>query len=150
MPLGLSDFPTLWACAVLGLVLIRHAAPCVSADVSRINVALHAQVPPSAGFVVGSAVTMAGVRQALLDRERREPPGSADGGEIGIFSAAVEVAHTQTFYPFEYAGLHDRPWDLVIIEGWFQMINAFIHEVWLCMVSQCLVYFDPCTCSDRL
>lgn len=135
MPRGLSDFRILVACYVLGLVLTRHATLCLSGDESSINVALHAQVPPSAGFVVGSAVTMAGVRQALLNRGRREPNGSADGGNTGIFSAAVEVAHTQTFYPFDYAGLHDRAWDLVIIEGWFQMINAFIHEVWLCKVS---------------
>lgn len=39
------------------------------------------------------------------------------------------VENVTIFYPFEYQGLHDRSWDLVIIEGWFGMINSFIHEV---------------------
>ncbi|CAM9530263.1 unnamed protein product, partial [Ectocarpus sp. 12 AP-2014] len=37
--------------------------------------------------------------------------------------------HVRIFYPFNYEGLHARSWDLVIIEGWFEMINSFIHEV---------------------
>lgn len=100
-----------------------------------INVALHAQVPPSSEMVVGSAVTMAGVRQAFLRRS-----GSSSGGE-GLNekdgeiineeggSRDTKIAHAQVFYPFEYGGLHERHWDLVIIEGWFKMINVFIHEV---------------------
>ncbi|CAN0006813.1 unnamed protein product, partial [Hapterophycus canaliculatus] len=74
------------------------------------NVALHAQAPASREMVVGSAVTMAGVRQALLSRDQRRKISGV-------------------FYPFEYGGLHETSWDLVIIEGWFGMINAFIHEV---------------------
>lgn len=92
-----------------------------------LNVALHAQVPPSGGFVVGSAITMAGVRQALLDREGSSTARVSDD-RPNIFPA-VQIAHTKIFYPFNYVGLHERQWDLVIIEGWFLMINAFIHEV---------------------
>lgn len=100
-----------------------------------INVALHAQVPPSSEMVVGSAVTMAGVRQALLRRsgssngsgwlnEKDSEMINEEGG-----SRDIKIAHAQVFYPFEYGGLHERHWDLVIIEGWFKMINVFIHEV---------------------
>lgn len=39
------------------------------------------------------------------------------------------MENVNIFYPFEYRGLHARSWDLVIIEGWFGMINSFIHEV---------------------
>ena len=90
-----------------------------------INVALHAQVPPSNNMVVGSAVTMAGLKQALLGRRGRG--GDEIGGKDG--HRHLKIAHAQIFYPFTYEGLHDRSWDLVIIEGWFKMINAFIHEV---------------------
>lgn len=93
-----------------------------------INVALHAQVPPSTGTVVGSAVTMAGVRSALLARGHRGVGQDGEGGSSGG-GQNPQIAHAQVFYPFEYNGLHDRQWDLVIIEGWFKMINAFIHEV---------------------
>lgn len=107
---------------------------CAAVDHVDINVALHAQAPPSSEMVVGSAVTMAGVRQALLRR-----PGSSSGGGSGEKdskkiseegrSRDIKIAHAQVFYPFEYGGLHERHWDLVIIEGWFKMINVFIHEV---------------------
>ncbi|CAM9991617.1 unnamed protein product, partial [Scytosiphon promiscuus] len=95
------------------------------------NVALHAQARASKEMVVGSAVTMAGVRQALLTRDERKNGGAfmrdkEDGG--GGF-ADVKTENVTVFYPFDYGGLHDRSWDLVIIEGWFGMINAFIHEV---------------------
>jgi hypothetical protein len=46
------------------------------------------------------------------------------------FERRPEVDVVRTFYPFEYRGLHEEaPWDIVLIEGWFEMINAFIHEV---------------------
>lgn len=96
-----------------------------------INVALHAQVPPSSEMVVGSAVTMAGVRQALLRRSTRsgEAAGKGCKNTNEGHSRDIKIAHAQVFYPFEYGGLHERHWDLVIIEGWFKMINVFIHEV---------------------
>lgn len=108
---------------------------CAAVSRVGINVALHAQVPPSSEMVVGSAVTMAGVRQALLRRPGNssgEVSGEKDGEKInegGRSTEDIKIAHAQVFYPFEYGGLHERDWDLVIIEGWFKMINVFIHEV---------------------
>ena len=106
---------------------------CAAVDHVGINVALHAQVPPSSEMVVGSAVTMAGVRQALLRRSGSSSGGGSgekDGEKISEGrSKDIKIAHAQVFYPFEYGGLHERHWDLVIIEGWFRMINVFIHEV---------------------
>lgn len=99
----------------------------ISAD--GINVALHAQVPPSEDMVVGSAITMAGVKQALL--ERRGYSGRVNGGKDVHHLSHLKIAHAEIFFPFTYGGLHDKRWDLVIIEGWFKMINAFIHEVFL-------------------
>ncbi|CAM9445669.1 unnamed protein product [Ectocarpus fasciculatus] len=109
------------------------------------NVALHAQRPPSPQAVVGSAVTMAGVRQALLRRDwssaNATPSGRKDSGgsttvEGGRWSGeGIKIImqedrpDVRIFYPFNYEGLHARSWDLVIIEGWFGMINSFIHEV---------------------
>ncbi|CAM9339772.1 unnamed protein product, partial [Choristocarpus tenellus] len=83
-----------------------------------LNVALHAQVAPTAGFVVGSAVTTAGMQKAFLQHGKEEE-----------LEKDRLVAHAQIFFPFQYDGLHDRSWHIVIIEGWFEMINAFIHEV---------------------
>ncbi|CAM9298302.1 unnamed protein product [Ectocarpus sp. 12 AP-2014] len=110
------------------------------------NVALHAQRPPSPQAVVGSAVTMAGVRQALLRRDWKisataTPSGRKDSsggstveggrwsGEGTKITQQEDQPHVRIFYPFNYEGLHARSWDLVIIEGWFGMINSFIHEV---------------------
>ena len=33
--------------------------------------------------------------------------------------------------PRRYAGIADEPWDVIVIEGWFEAVNAFIHEVCL-------------------
>ena len=71
-------------------------------------VALHAQAAPSA-IVVGSVLTTAGLGAALRER--------------------ADVRRVEIFYPFEYGGLSAEPWDLVIVEGWFEAVNAFIHEV---------------------
>jgi hypothetical protein len=55
------------------------------------------------------------------------------------------VAAVRTFYPFEYEGLHEGgPWDVVVIEGWFPMINAFIHEVCLCVFVCVTVCINVC------
>ena len=110
----------------IALLSLFYCAQCV-------NVALHAQVAPSSKQIVGSAVTMAGVRQALLSRNRGGGTTVQPGRNIAADSATEgrrwRVENVTIFYPFEYHGLHDRSWDLVIIEGWFMMINSFIHEV---------------------
>ncbi|KAG5178868.1 hypothetical protein JKP88DRAFT_280775 [Tribonema minus] len=87
----------------------------------KLNVALHAQVDPGSGFIVGSVLTTEGMKQALLD-----------SGKV--------------FYPFAYTGLHDRVWDIAIIEGYTLMINAFIHEVRRASHGRTKVFFyclDP-------
>lgn len=94
--------------------------------------ALHAQAPPSSEQIVGSAVTMAGVRQALLSENRRGDTlqrRKKNGVDNITQGRRWSVENVTIFYPFVYNGLHDRSWDLVIIEGWFAMINSFIHEV---------------------
>lgn len=111
--------------ALLGSIISLF---CCARGRNGISVALHAQAQPSSAQIVGSAVTMAGVRQALLGRD-----GSGSTMQTGRKSDAERrrwsVENVTIFYPFEYSGLHDRSWDLVIIEGWFAMINSFIHEV---------------------
>lgn len=106
---------------------------CFARGRNSINVALHAQVPPSSNQIVGSAVTMAGVREALLRRDRSastlQPERESHAGSSFTEGRWWSVENVQIFYPFEYRGLHDTSWDLVIIEGWFAMINSFIHEV---------------------
>lgn len=108
--------------------LVLGLASAASSTSAGINVALHAQVPPSSEMVVGSAVTMAGVRQALLRRHNGKM--HAEGVSSAQQGNTIKIAHAEVFYPFTYSGLHERQWDLVIIEGWFKMINVFIHEVW--------------------
>eukprot|EP00937_MAST-01D_sp_MAST-1D-sp2_P000919 g919.t1 len=75
---------------------------------TTLNVALHAQVSSArSGRVVGSEITCAGFHRALRAR-----------GHL-----------VHTFYPFEYTNLTAAAWDVVIIEGWFEMIHAFVHEM---------------------
>lgn len=126
---------------VLGL------APNASSTSAGINVALHAQVPPSSEMVVGSAVTMAGVRQALL--RRHEKMHAAGESKIGTVQqgSTTKIGHAEIFYPFTYDGLHERQWDLVIIEGWFKMINVFIHEVWAGSSSRSWKRANGSTCT---
>lgn len=99
----------LWLCTLPSVGLAGKIADLAARLGRPLNVALHAQVSPSSGFVVGSVMTTTGLRNALMQR--------------------VDVGTVETFYPFEYQGLHDTEWDLVIIEGWFKSVNAFIHEV---------------------
>lgn len=122
-------FPSTSALAIFTLVF-QGAWKILAISADGINVALHAQVPPSEDMVVGSAITMAGVKQALLGR-RGYSGGEINRGKDMHHLSDLRIAHAEIFYPFTYGGLHDRPWDLVIIEGWFKMINAFIHEVFL-------------------
>lgn len=71
-----------------------------------INIALHAQVSPSSGKIVGSVITTQGLKQAFLRRP--------------------EVDKVEIFFPFDYSPMFLTKWDLVVIEGWFLSINSFI------------------------
>lgn len=74
-----------------------------------LNIALHAQAPPTpGGYVVGSVMTTNGLKRALLRTGR--------------------VRHARSFYPFHYHDLNNATWDLLIIEGWFESSAAVIHE----------------------
>lgn len=118
--MGLKHYLTAWCSHGTEFV----SALCFAALLGLakgVNVALHAQVPPDSGVVVGSAVTMAGLQRAFEMFSESSHARNTSGG--------LEIAQVEVFYPFNYVGLHDRQWDLVIIEGWFKMINAFIHEV---------------------
>ncbi|KAH8062513.1 glycosyl transferase [Aureococcus anophagefferens] len=91
------------------LLLLALLARCAAAAEEGLAVALHAQAyPVEGGVIVGSVMTTNGLKRALLR------------------SGRVRVA--RSFYPFHYSGIADEAWDLVIIEGWFEMSNAFIHE----------------------
>ena len=73
-----------------------------------LQIALHAQVfPVKNRTIVGSVITTDGLKAALLKRS--------------------EITKVVIFYPFEYAEIPNHKWDLIIIEGWFPMINHFIH-----------------------
>ena len=62
----------------------------------RINVALHAQAPPTpGGYVVGSVMTTNGLKKALLRTGR--------------------VREARSFYPFHYHFVNNVTWDLLII-----------------------------------
>lgn len=77
-------------------------------QIQTLRIALHAQVFPAANStVVGSVVTTDGLKAAFLRRP--------------------EVTVVETFYPFEYAKILDHKWDMILIEGWFPMINHFIE-----------------------
>lgn len=44
----------------------------------------------------------------------------------GLRSALLQrpdIARAEVFYPFDYGGLHGHAWDIVIIEGWFQVLS---------------------------
>lgn len=117
---------------------VSGAAGATSSSDRRFRVALHAQVSPGQGFVVGSVITTAG-NPDIVSWEANRPPDlrtfrfvsfmTMMVGMEEAFKARDDVEVAQTFYPFEYKGLHDHQWDLVVIEGWFPMINSFIHEV---------------------
>ena len=96
------------ALLLLCAALLPLAAP--------LNVALHAQASFSrSGMVVGSEVTCAGLKRAF----EALPPSGGEGG----------VPYVEVFSPFNYDALTARQWDIVVIEGWFTQIHAFIHEV---------------------
>lgn len=75
-------------------------------NIKPLNIALHAQVDPIYNKIVGSVITTDGLKAAFKKRN--------------------EINKVETFYPFSYNNLFDTKWDLIIIEGWFMMINEFI------------------------
>ena len=90
-------------------IVFLAAAAAVALTCQALNVALHAQVDPSSGSIVGSVLTTDGLKAALELRP--------------------EVSYVNTYYPFKYEGFFLIKWDLVIMEGWFFMIHEFIHLV---------------------
>ena len=115
--------PALWAALAL---LAGSIAGVEEAPAGGLAVALHAQAyPEQGGVIVGSVMTTNGLKRALLRTGR------------------VRVA--QSFYPFHYAGIAEERWDLVVIEGWFEMSTAFIHEVRRLSPSVVVLYWclDP-------
>ena len=81
----------------------------VTASTKRLNIALHAQVNPLSGNIVGSVLTTDGLKAA--------------------FQLRPEVAYVNIYYPFSYEGFFLIQWDVVIMEGWFFMIHEFIQLV---------------------
>ena len=81
----------------------------VTSSNKRLNIALHAQVNPSSGNIVGSVLTTDGLKAA--------------------FQLRPEVAYANIYYPFTYEGFFLIQWDVVIMEGWFFMIHEFIQLV---------------------
>lgn len=83
---------------------------CATYVCAPTTLALCAQVPPSSDMIVGSVMTTAGLKKALLGMGR-------------------DRFHVEVFYPFAYTSGFFEGWDVVLIEGWFLSINTFIHEV---------------------
>jgi hypothetical protein len=105
------------------LLIIVHIHVCFG----TLNIALHAQVFPK-DKVVGSVITTEGLLAAFKRRD--------------------EVSHCEIFYPFRYGSFFKRKWDLLIIEGWFPMINEFIalcrnHSPDTIIIFYCLDPFFP-------
>lgn len=75
----------------------------------KLNIALHAQVSPEGGSIVGSVLTTDGLQAAFKLRQ--------------------ETSLVQIFYPYSYKDIFITQWDLIIIEGWFMMIHEFIQLI---------------------
>ncbi len=73
----------------------------------RLVIGLHAQVDPSSGVVVGSAITTRGLREAFARRH-------------------WQVDRAVLLYPANYSNYFRNDFDLIIIEGWFPSIHQFI------------------------
>jgi hypothetical protein len=74
---------------------------------SALTIALHAQVNPASGVIVGSIITTSGLKRAFQKRGRD-----------------VNVVHM--INPSDYNVYFNVVYDLVIIEGWFLSIDNFI------------------------
>eukprot|EP00601_Ochromonadales_sp_CCMP2298_P026113 CAMPEP_0173283836 /NCGR_PEP_ID=MMETSP1143-20121109/7661_1 /TAXON_ID=483371 /ORGANISM="non described non described, Strain CCMP2298" /LENGTH=580 /DNA_ID=CAMNT_0014221691 /DNA_START=58 /DNA_END=1797 /DNA_ORIENTATION=+ len=89
---------------ILVLVLLAVISPSNSQN--GYNVALHAQLHPDSGKVVGSVLTTDGLKAALGRR--------------------FDVHRVEVFYPSRYAGYLEHEWDFVLVEGWFPSIDTFL------------------------
>ena len=98
---------------VVFLILALHATTSNSTsnpdDIVRIS--LHAQAPPSDSLIVGSILTTSGISSSLATP-----------------ALSAKAVHVRTYYPFHYESANTDCFDLMIIEGYFMMISAFIHE----------------------
>ncbi|GMH93822.1 hypothetical protein TrVE_jg1881 [Triparma verrucosa] len=98
---------------VVFLILALHAKTSNSTsnpdDIVRIS--LHAQAPPSDSLIVGSILTTSGISSSLATP-----------------ALSAKAVHVRTYYPFHYESANTDCFDLMIIEGYFMMISAFIHE----------------------
>lgn len=90
-----------FALIVLGVILSTYLCH------GGLNIALHAQVHPDSGKVVGSVITTDGLRAAFSKR-----------GDVSICSV---------FHPFRYHGFSETQWDLIVIEGWFPSMTDFLR-----------------------
>jgi len=91
------------------LLLLTLLTPSESSQNFRL--ALHAQAAPTPELIVGSVLTTNGLAAAYKNINPQGTP-------------------PRIFYPFNYNNLKGGGcYDLVIIEGYFQMITSFIHEV---------------------
>ena len=101
---------------------------CYYVYVNALNIALHAQLHPSSGKIVGSVITTEGMKQAFLKR-------SYQSHEITC----------SIFYPFHYPGFYNTKWDLILIEGWFPTIHDFIRLARLASPDVIILFFclDP-------
>jgi hypothetical protein len=92
---------------------------------SILKIALHAQVAPEGGSIVGSVLTTDGLKAALDLR--------------------AEASFVKIFYPYSYTGFFEVRWDLIVIEGWFLMIHEFIQIVRSHSPGVVVLYFclDP-------
>ena len=98
-----------WPCLIsYSFVFVFLLCP-IQSYTELLNIALHAQVSPDGGSVVGSVITTDGLKAA--------------------FNLRSETSLVEVFYPYHYDGFFSVRWDLIIIEGWFLMIHEFIQLV---------------------
>ena len=94
---------------------------------STLAVGLHAQAAYStSGFVVGSEITCRGLQSAFSRHRRVQTP-------------------VPIMYPGRHKALWRRTFDLVLVEGWFPSIGAWLHELRRNSPSVVILFFalDP-------
>jgi glycosyltransferase involved in cell wall biosynthesis len=97
----------------------------ISTASKYVKIALHGQVSPKHGKIVGSVITTNSLKNSFIRRP--------------------EVLVCEIFFPYSYQGLYDHKWNLIIIEGWFPSIHDFIqltrfHSPHVIIIFYCL---DP-------
>ena len=98
-----------WSCLISYSLVFAFLLRPLQSYSKQLNIALHAQVSPGGGSVVGSVITTDGLKAA--------------------FNLRSETSIVEVFYPYHYDGFFTVRWDLVIIEGWFMMIHEFIQLI---------------------